>query len=223
MAVTAPRDASEQRLDVLAAAALPPDVVLERLAADEDGLTGTEAAARLATVGANALSVRRVAALTIFMRPLRNPLLLLLLAAAGVSGLTGDPTDAVIISAIVTLSVGLGFFNEFRAANAVAALHRDLRHEALVWRGGEQIVVDVADLVPGDIVGLHVGDIVPADLRLLDTTQLECDEGVLTGESLPVAKSPVVVATGDSPLDLPACAFMGTVVHQGSGRCVVVS
>jgi Mg2+-importing ATPase len=221
--VTAPADVGEEPLDVVAAAALPPDVVLERLAGSEDGLTEAEAAARLAAGGANALSVRRVSALTILVRQLRNPLLLLLLTAAGVSGLTGDPTDAAIIAAIVALSVGLGFFNEFRAANAVAALHRDLRHEALVWRGGEQIVVDVADLVPGDIVGLHVGDIVPADLRLLDTTQLECDEGVLTGESLPVAKSPVVVATGDSPLDLPACAFMGTVVHQGSGRGVVVS
>ena len=83
--------------------------------------------------------------------------------------------------------------------------------------------MDVAELVPGDVVALRVGDIVPADLRLLSATQLECDEAVLTGESLPVAKSPAVAAASDSPLDLPACAFMGTIVHQGAGRGVVVS
>ena len=80
----------------------------------------------------------------------------------------------------------------------------------------------MAELVPGDIVALRVGDIVPADLRLLDVTQLECDEAVLTGESLPVEKT-IAASAGDSPRDLPSCAFMGTVVHQGAGRGVVVS
>ncbi len=112
-------------------------------------------------------------------------MLALLLAAAAVSGLTGDPTDASIIAAIVLLSVGLGFVNEYRAANAVAALHRDIHHEATVWRDGRPVTIDVAGLVPGDVVALRVGDVVPADVRLLEATQLECDEAVLTGESLP--------------------------------------
>ena len=222
MAVATP-DAATERLDIATAATLTTPVVLERVASEEDGLAAAEAATRLARVGPNALSVRRVSALAILVRQLRNPLLLLLLAAAAVSGVTGDLTDAAIIAAIVVLSVGLGFFNEFRAANAVAALHRDICITAVVWRDGEQTVVDVAELVPGDIVALRVGDIVPADLRLLDATQLECDEAVLTGESMPVEKSAVVSPAGDSPLDLPACAFMGTVVHQGTGRGVVVS
>ena len=210
-------------LDVSSAAALPSEIVLERLASAEAGLSASEAQARLRAFGPNALAVRRVSAIAILARQLRNPLLLLLLAAAAVSGLTGDPTDAAIIGAIVALSVGLGFVNEFRAANAVAALHRDLHQKALVWRAGRQASVDVAELVPGDVVALRVGDIVPADLRLLSTTQLECDEAVLTGESLPVTKSPALAAASDSPLDLPACAFMGTIVHQGAGRGVVVS
>ena len=119
---------------------LSPAAVLERLGSEpgrSGGRRGRDAAAR---VGPNALSVRRRVGLAILLRQLRNPLLLLLLAAAAVSGLTGDPTDAAIIAAIVALSVGLGFVNEYRAANAVAALHRDLHHEALVWRDGEQIV-----------------------------------------------------------------------------------
>jgi Mg2+-importing ATPase len=223
VAVAARRAAATEGLDIATAGMLSPPAVLERLGSDQDGLAAGEAATRLARVGPNALSVRRVSAMAILIRQVRNPLLLLLLVAATVSGLTGDPIDAAIIAAIVALSIGLGFFNEFRAANAVAALHRDLHHEALAWRGGEQVVVDVADLVPGDIVALRVGDIVPADLRLLDATRLECDEAVLTGESLPVAKSPAIAAASDSPLDLPTCALMGTVVHQGTGRGVVVS
>jgi Mg2+-importing ATPase len=211
------------RLDAAGAALLPIAEVFSRLESSQQGLSTDEAAARLHALGPNALAVHRVSALAVLGRQVRNPLLLLLLAAAAVSGLTGDPTDASIIAAIVALSVGLGFFNEYRAANAVAALHRDLHHEALVWRDGGQVSLDVAGLVPGDVVGLRVGDIVPADLRLLDVTQLECDEAVLTGESLPVQKDPAVVAAADSPLNLPACAFMGTVVHQGAGRGVVVS
>ena len=210
------------RLDAAGAARLSIAAVLTRLASVDRGLTAVEAARRLREFGPNALAVHRVSALAVLLRQVRNPLLLLLLAAAAVSGLTGDPTDAAIIAAIVVLSVGLGFFNEYRAANAVAALHRDLHHESLVWRDGAQISRDVADLVPGDVVALRVGDIVPADLRLLDVTQLECDEAVLTGESLPVQKD-TEVAPGDSPLDLPSCAFMGTVVHQGAGRGVVVA
>jgi P-type Mg2+ transporter len=205
------------------AASLSCDQVVTRLQSTDAGLTGVEAARRLATYGPNALGVRRVTALGVLLRQLRNPLLILLLAAAAISGVTGDPTDATIIGAIVLLSVGLGFVNEYRAANAVAALHRDIHHEAVVWRDGAQVTVDVAELVPGDVVGLRVGDIVPADLRILEATRLECDEAVLTGESLPVEKTADVAATSDSPLDLPSCAFMGTVVHQGAGRGVVIA
>ncbi len=157
------------------------------------------------------------------VRQLRNPLLILLLAAAGVSALTGDPSGAGIIAAIVALSVGLGFVNEYRAATAVAALHAGIHHTALVWRDGAQVALPTAQLVPGDVVAIRVGDIVPADLRLLEATRLECDEAVLTGESLPVAKSVPAIAAATSALDLPPCALMGTVVHQGAGRGVVVA
>ncbi len=145
-----------------------------------------------------------------------------MLAAAGVSALTGDVADGAIIAVIVVLSVGLGFANEYRSEVAVAALHANIRHTALVWRDGTQRRVDARDLVPGDVLALAVGDLVPADVRVLEANQLECDEAVLTGESMPAIKSVSAVAAGDAT-DLASGAFMGTVVHQGSGRAVVVS
>jgi Mg2+-importing ATPase len=210
-------------LDLVGAARVPVEEVFERLGSDADGLTEAEAGRRLDAFGANAIGQRRVTALEVLLAQLRNPLLLLLLAAAAVSGLTGDPTDALIIAVIVVLSVGLGFVNEYRSARAVAALHADIHYEALVRRAATQERVDVTTLVPGDLVTLRVGDVVPADLRLVESNGLECDEAVLTGESLPAPKSTAPAAPSDSLVDLPSCALMGTVVHQGSGEGVVVA
>jgi Mg2+-importing ATPase len=210
-------------LDLAAAARQPLSVVLQELGSTRAGLTSGQAASRLASIGRNVLASHKVTALGVLGRQLRNPLLILLLAAAGVSAATGDPVDGAIIAAIVVLSVGLGFVNEYRSEMAVAALHAGIRHQALVWRDGSQQRLDVRDLVPGDVVALRVGDLVPADLRLLEANQLECDEAVLTGEPVPAVKTTDPVAVGDSTIDLPACTFMGTVVHQGSGRGVVVA
>ena len=210
-------------LDLVTAAHVPLDEVFDRLGSEADGLTDAEAASRLSAFGPNAIHQRRVTALGVLLAQVRNPLLVLLLGAAAVSGLTGDPTDAVIIAVIVTLSVGLGFVNEYRSARAVAALHADIRYEALVRRGGTELRVDVTTLVPGDVIALHVGDVVPADLRLLEVNGLECDEAVLTGESLPAPKATAPDPPSDSAVDLPSCAFMGTIVHQGSGEGVVVA
>jgi len=208
---------------VAEAARLPAGDVLERLETSAAGLTEQPARARLATYGPNVLATHRVTAFGVLMRQLRNPLLILLVSAAAVSGATGDPTDAAIITAIVALSVGLGFVNEYRSERAVAALHANIRHEALVTRGGAERRVDVRELVPGDVIALAIGDVVAADVRLLSTAQLECDEAVLTGESVPSVKSAAPVAGSDSEVDLGSCAFMGTIVHQGSARAVVVA
>jgi Mg2+-importing ATPase len=210
-------------LDLAAAARQPADQVLRALGSAATGLSAAQAAERLGTVGPNVLAAHRVTAWAVLGRQLRNPLLVLLLAAAGVAAATGDPTDAAIIAAIVGLSVGLGFVNEYRSELAVAALHAGIRHQTLVRRDGRQQRLDVRDLVPGDVVALQVGDLVPADLRLLEADQLECDEAVLTGESQPAVKQAAASPAGDSPVDLPSCAFMGTVVHQGAGVGVVVA
>jgi Mg2+-importing ATPase len=154
---------------------------------------------------------------------LRSPLLGLLLVAAIASYFVGERSDAVIIAAIVGLSVGLGFVNKYRAEKAAEALHDQIHHESTVIRDGRPASVDVSELVPGDIVELRLGDIVPADIRLVDTNGLECDESVLTGESLPVDKHTDATQPGTALADLTGCALMGTIVHSGSGTGIVVA
>ena len=209
-------------LSLAKAAGLSPGEVLSRLGSGLDGLSSAEAAHRLGQFGPNALGAHRVRATAVLLRQIRNPILILLLGAALVSGLTGGGTNALIIAVIVGLSVCLGFFNEYRAERAMAALRAQIRHEAEVRRDGQGSRVPVIDLVPGDVVSLRIGALVPADLRLLEAAELECDEGVLTGESMPVAKS-VAPAAGRQPQDQPGCALMGTIVHQGSAVGVVVA
>jgi P-type Mg2+ transporter len=210
------------QLDLAEAAGLPPGDVLARLGSGPAGLSSAEAVQRLRRCGPNALGTHRVRPAAVLFRQLRNPILLLLLGAALVSGLTGGGTNALIIAVIVGLSVGLGFFNEYRAETAMAALRAQIRHEAEVRRDGQASRVPVLDLVPGDVVSLRIGDIVPADLRLLTVDELECDEGVLTGESMPAVKTADAVARHHQGQDQPGCGFMGTVVHQGSATGVVV-
>lgn len=173
--------------------------------------------------GPNAVSSHKGRLVPVLWHQLRSPLLALLLTAATASYFVGQRSDALIIGVIVALSVGLGFVNEYRAEKAAEALHDQIRHETTVVRDGRAAAVDVTDLVPGDIVDLHLGDIVPADVRLLEVTGLACDESVLTGESLPVDKNTATVAPGTALAELTGCALMGTVVNAGSGRAVVVT
>ncbi len=154
---------------------------------------------------------------------LRSPLLALLLIAAVASYFVGERSDAVIIGVIVGLSVGLGFVNEYRAERAAEALHDQIHHETIVIRDGRPASVDVGALVPGDLVQLRLGCIVPADIRLIDVVNLECDESILTGESLPVEKGIGSVSAGTALAELTGCALMGTVVHAGSASGVVVT
>ena len=219
--VAHPSPEGPPQLTIVEAATLSPDAVLARLASSPYGLSAAEVAHRQIEFGPNALGTHQVHAISVLLRQLRNPILILLLLAALVSELTGGGTNAVIIAAIVVLSVGLSFFNEFRAEVAMSALRAKIRLDTEVCRDGQTTRVAVTELVPGDVVSLRIGALIPADLRLLKVDELECDEAVLTGESLPVEKS-ADATTGREPLDQPGCAFMGTIVHQGSATAVVV-
>ncbi|MFZ1062810.1 MAG: magnesium-translocating P-type ATPase [Acidimicrobiales bacterium] len=207
-------------LDLERSATISSRDVLAILHSAPEGLSSLEATARLNHYGPNVLTTHKVHASAVLFRQIRNPILLLLLGAALVSGLTGGGTNAIIIAVIVALSVGLGFFNEYAAEVAMASLRSKISQNAQVRRDGHVIDVPVSMLVPGDVVELRIGAIVPADLRLSDVAELECDESVLTGESLPAVKD-VGVASASSQ-GLTNCAYMGTIVHQGSGTGVVI-
>jgi P-type Mg2+ transporter len=209
-------------LDLAAAAQLSDRDVLDALNSRREGLTSVEAHERLERIGPNALRTHGVRALSVFLSQLRSPFLLLLLATAVASIFFGERTDALIIFLISGLSVGLGFLSEYRSARAVEALHSRLKHTILARRDGKEVSVDVTELVPGDVVRIGVGDVVPADLRLLEANGLECDESILTGEAAPAEKRAEPVAAPESPIDLASCAFMGTVVRAGNGVGVVV-
>ena len=208
---------------VLEAARLPAAEVVARLDSSDGGLTGAEAAHRLQLYGHNAIRSHGAEALPILWNQLRNPLLILLAAATLVSLYTGEVTNALIILAIVALSVGLGFFNEYRSARVVEALHDSIRHRALVVRDGAPTPVDVTEVVPGDLVVFRTGDLVPADVRLTEARELECDEAVLTGEAMPKSKRVDPETDPDAvELGLRSIAYMGTVVRGGAGQGVVL-
>jgi magnesium-transporting ATPase (P-type) len=137
-------------------AALEVTEAVSRLGMSAQGLSAAVAADRLRENGENVLATHRVRAIAILWSQLRSPLLLLLMAAAAISGMTGDSTDALIIGAIILLSVVLGFVNEYRAEIAVEALHTRIRRVALVWRSGRPTRVDLTQLVVGDVVALQV-------------------------------------------------------------------
>ncbi|TFD86534.1 magnesium-translocating P-type ATPase [Cryobacterium psychrotolerans] len=203
------------------AARLSPVEALRALGTREAGLTSAEAAQRLRELGPNAVRTHRASAWSVLARQLRSPILILLVITAGVSLFLGDVTNSIVIGVILVVSVGLGFSNEYRAERAAQALHSRVTHRAVVVRDGTARPVDVVDLVPGDVVHLGLGAIVPADIRLLSSEDLLCDESILTGESLPVSKNPA--ATPAEPGELASCIRMGTVVQAGSCVGVVVA
>ncbi|MFJ6262823.1 magnesium-translocating P-type ATPase [Rhodococcus erythropolis] len=197
--------------------------VLALLDTTSAGLTSAEASRRLAEYGPNAVRSHRVSAAAVLARQLKSAILALLAVTAVISFFLGDRNDAVIIGIILTASIGLGFTNEYRAERASAALHSQVRHTALTLRDGSATEVDVADLIPGDILRLTLGSVVPADLRLIAVNGLECDESMLSGESLPAPKSLSPLPPGSAQADLVNCAFMGTVVRAGTADGVVIA
>ena len=200
--------------------AVPVDEVLRRLDSRASGLADAEADAVRQRVGPNTLAAHRVSAWGVLARQFRNAVLLLLLVTTVIAAALGDTTDAVIILVILVASVGLGFFDEYRAERTTARLRDALSHTAVVLRAGAARTIPLDALVPGDVVELTMGALVPADVRILESHDLECDESLLTGESAPVGKtSPPVTASGIA--DRTSMAYMGTTVAAGAGTAVV--
>jgi Mg2+-importing ATPase len=214
-------DAAEVVLTPQRVASAPINEVTGWLHSSLGGLSSAEASQRLRSHGANAVRTHRVSAWAVLGRQLRSALLLLLAVTAGLSFFLGDSTQAIIIGVILVASVGLGFVNEYRAERTAAQLHSSLRHTAVASRDGAFIRVDVTTLVPGDVIRLALGEVVPADVRLIDVSGLECNESILTGESTAAEKWAEPVQSGAALADSANLAFMGTIVSAGAGRGLV--
>ena len=221
MTPRAPTPAPPDTLTAARVAAAPVDEVIGWLDSSAQGLSSAEVSARRARYGPNAVRTHHVNAFAVLGRQLRSAVLILLAATAVVSYFLGDSLQAIIIGVILAASIGLGFINEYRAERAAAALHSGVRHTAVARRDGAFTAIDVTELVPGDVIRLSLGEVVPADLRLIEVTGLECNESILTGESMGSEKSPQPVPADAELAESTDLAFMGTIVSAGEGTGLV--
>ncbi|UCH54476.1 MAG: calcium-translocating P-type ATPase, PMCA-type [Pseudomonadota bacterium] len=191
----------------------------------ESGLTALEVAARHRRHGPNEIQEgRRHGPFAMFLGQFTDFMILVLIAAAIISGLIGDMVDTLAILAIIILNAIIGFVQEYRAERAIAALKQMAALTAQVVRDNQPQVVPATELVPGDVVLLDAGQAVPADLRLTEVAQLKIEEAALTGESQPVEKSTEAIDEIDLALgDRRNLAHKGTLVTYGRGRGVVVA
>jgi Mg2+-importing ATPase len=198
--------------------------LLARLECGTNGLSGPEAARRLARDGPNAIGItRRHRGLRLLLAQFMSPIVLILAAATVLSTALGDVTDGVIILAIIVASGALGVWQERSAGVAVDALLARVRVEVEVLRNGVEVAVPAEEVVVGDVVVLRAGDIVPADCRVLESQSLLVDESTLTGESYPAEKTPDAVALDDTPTGRTNTVFLGTHVASGAGTALVVA
>ena len=189
------------------------------------GLSAEESARRLEEYGPNELVSDPVRPpVLIFLSQFANTMIVVLLIAAAVTVVIGDLKDAIVISAIVVLNAAIGFVQEFRAERAMAALHTMASPTARVIRGGTEATIPSVDLVPGDLIVLEAGDVVPADGRLLECPNLRVNEAPLTGESVPVDKTaePIERSAGEVLADRVNMVFKGTAVVYGRAVAVIV-
>ncbi|MDE2088525.1 MAG: cation-translocating P-type ATPase [Gammaproteobacteria bacterium] len=205
---------------------LSADEVARRLAVDlAAGLDHAEAARRARVHGRNEIREGRARGpWRMLLDQFTDFMILVLIAAAVVSGVVGDVADTLVILAIVVLNAAVGFIQEYRAQRAVAALKRLAAPTARALRAGRVVTLPAAELVPGDVVLLEAGNIVPADLRLAEVHTLKAEEAALTGESQPVEKLAGALQEVDLPLgDRRNMAYKGTLVSYGRGLGVVVA
>ena len=157
------------------------------------------------------------------LRQFKNPIFAILVACAVVAGFFQQPEQAVVILSMIAIAVVLGFFNEYKAEKIVEDLRRKVSIRAVVTRDGKSREIGSREVVPGDVVSVYVGDIVPADMRIVESKDLQANESTLTGESFPVEKSPNSLDLQQpTPMQLINYLFMGTVIAYGSGKGVVL-
>ncbi|MCX6743190.1 MAG: HAD-IC family P-type ATPase, partial [Candidatus Parcubacteria bacterium] len=198
--------------------------VFYTLRSSESGLSTKEAIKRLAEYGHNEISAQeKRSTLGIFISQFTNPLVLILLAATLISGILGEWTSAVIIMLMILFSAILSFIQEYHSEKIMEALKNKVAVKASVMRDKKVQQINTTDLVIGDVVILEVGNIVPADLRLIETKDLSINQAVLSGESFPVEKFSEIQKDEKEPLQAKNLAFSGSHLVQGFGKGIVIA
>jgi Mg2+-importing ATPase len=198
--------------------------VYEALSTREHGLTQREVEQRLKTSGYNELPSQGSSLAKLVGRQFKNPIFAILIACATVAFFFAEPEQSIVILTMIFLSVILGFYNEYRAERIVEDLRQKVTMKAVVTREHKTSEISSRLVVPGDVVSLSIGDIVPADMRIVECKDIEADESSLTGESFPVEKtSKALKLEHPTPQQLTNYLFMGTVVLHGGGHGVVIS
>ena len=207
------------------AAGAEADAVLQKLGTAKGGLSDDEAGRRLREYGPNVVAKDEThPRLRLLLNAVVNPLVILLTVLAGFSFATGDYRAGGVMALMVVLGLALRFVQESRANTAAAKLRAMISVHATVVRGGRSQEIPIASLVPGDVVELAAGDMVPADVRLLSCKDLFLTQGSLTGESFPVEKfSAREDVAGRSPVELANVCYLGTSVESGTATAVVVA
>lgn len=202
--------------------ALNEEQIIHSLRTSVDGLTQEEANKRLDTFGLNEIKeTKKLSRVTLFARQLKEPLIMILLAATTISALIGEIVDAIIIIAIIIITAFVGFIQEYKSERSIEALKKMTSPRCRVIRDNAEIITEVRELVPGDIIIISAGDIVPADGYIIEAFNLEVNESPLTGESFPVSKYPT-----ESPKETPIAErknilYTLTTVTSGRGKAIV--
>lgn len=200
-----------------------PEEIFTEMKSSAAGISGSEAAQRLKDYGHNRLETTAlVQPLQLFAQQFKSPLVLILVFAAVISMLTGEWVDAIIVLTIVLASAILGFIQEYNAGNAVERLRQRIRIQSKVLRDGLESVAPTEEVVPGDVVLLAAGSLIPADGIIMEADDFFVNEAVLTGETFPVEKKPGLAPVQSTLPERRNCLFMGSNVRSGSARMLVV-
>jgi Ca2+-transporting ATPase len=201
-----------------------PEAVLSAMESAADGLSSEEAERRLDEVGPNRLrEIEHRSVAAILWEQFKSLVVLLLVVAMGVSFVFGQTIEALAIAVVLAINTAIGFFTEWRAVRSMEALQELGQVTTRVRREGEEQTIPADEVVPGDVVLLGGGDLIPADLRIIGADRLQVDESALTGESVPVAKEAEPVSA-ETPLAERTCmGYKGTAVTEGTGQGVVVA
>jgi P-type Ca2+ transporter type 2C len=199
------------------------DEVLSKLNSEQNGLSQKEASSRLAMYGYNELvDEGKISPLRILLEQFKNILIIILIIAVIISAFLGEITDSIVIFVIILFAAGLGFIQEYRAGRAIQALRKMAAPLASVLRDGKEIEIQARELVPGDVVLIRTGDVIPADSRIIEEYNLKTNEAALTGESLAADKVCDIIDGDVSIGDRLNMLYAGTIAVYGRGKAIVV-